>query len=95
MGEFLTGVFCGLDVGCAGVATSHSEDGDCITDTTGGGEIEVDVEGKGSEGASVSIGATLRVLGGVCFGVATFAFIGGNIVLVLGFLHPCVTPRQY
>lgn len=95
MGEFLTGVFCGLDVGCAGVVTSHSEDGDCITDTTGGGEIEVDVEGKGSVGASVSIGATLKVLGGVCFGVATFAFIGGNIVLVLGFLHPCVTPRQY
>lgn len=92
----MTGVFCGLDVGCAGVVTSHSlEDGDCITDTTGGGEIEVDVEGMGSEGASVSIGATLRVLGGVCFGVATFAFIDGNIVLDLGFLHPCITPRQY
>lgn len=81
---------------CVGVVTSCSV-GDCKTDTTGGGgEIEAEVEGNGSiVGASVSIGATLNVLGGVCFGVVIFALIGGNIVLVLGFRQPCVIPRQY
>lgn len=57
--------------------------------------MEVDVDGKGSDGASVSIGVTLKVLGGVCLGVAIFALIGGNIVLVLGFRHPCIIPRQH
>lgn len=79
------------------MVTSRSEGGDCITETIGcpGGESEVDVEGKGSVEDIVSIGATLRVLGGVCFGVAILALIGGNIVLVLGFRHPCITPRQH
>lgn len=100
-GEFLAGVFCGLVVGCEGVVTSQSEGGAWITETTGGGEIEAEaevdtqaeVEAKGSEGASgLSTGTTLRLFGGVCLGVGTFPLIGGNIVLVLGFLHPYVTP---
>lgn len=91
-GEFLIGVFWGLDEGCVGEVTSRSEGGDCITVTTGGGEMEADVEGKGSDCTSGSKGVTLKVLGGVCFGVVIFALIDGNIVLVLGFLHPCATP---
>lgn len=66
-----------------------------MTVTTGGGEIEADVDGNGSDCAIGSKGVTLRVLGGVCFGVAIFALIDGNIVLVLGFLHPCATSSQY
>lgn len=97
-GEFLTGLFWGLVVIFVGVVTSISGDDVVRTFvTTGGGDMDVDVEGKVSVGlASVSNGATLRVFGGVCFGVTTFVLIGGNIVLVLGFRHPCFlkTPRR-
>ncbi|KOC62842.1 hypothetical protein WH47_02545 [Habropoda laboriosa] len=56
-------------------------------------DTQAEVEAKGSEGDSgVSTGATLRLFGGVCLGVDSFPLIGGNIVLVLGFLHPYVTP---
>lgn len=87
-----------------GVVTSRSQGGGCITETTGGGEIEAEaevdtqaeVEAKGSEGANgLSTGATLRLFGGVCLGVDSFPLIGGNIVLVLGFLHPYVTPITF
>lgn len=94
-GEFLTGVFWGLVVVCVGVVTSRSGGDERMAETVGGGDMEVEVEGRVSEGlASVSNGATLKVFGGVCFGVTTFVLIGGSIVLVLGFRHPCVTPRR-
>ena len=54
--------------------------------------MEADVEGIGSDCPRGSKGVTVRVSGGVCFGVEIFALIDGNIVLVLGFLHPCATP---
>lgn len=94
-------VFCGLVADCVEVVTSQSEGIGCITETIGGGEIEaeaevdtqVEVEANGSEGTSeLSTGTTLKLFGGVCLGVDSFPLIGGNIVLVLGFLHPYVTP---
>lgn len=76
-----------------GDVASRSDVGDCITVTIGGGDMDDDVEGRGSGGVSVSSGATLNVFGGVCFGVTTLVLIGGSIVLVLGFRHPCINTK--
>lgn len=93
-GEFLTGVFWGLVVIFVGDDVSRSLAGVCITVTIGVGDIEDEVEGKGSGGVKASNGATLKVFGGVCFGVTTFVLIDGSIVLVLGFRHPCINIKS-
>lgn len=95
-GEFLTGVFWGLDVEFfMGDVGSRSDVVDCTTLVTiGDGDIDDDVEGKGSHGDNVSNGITLKVFGGVCFGVTTFVLIDGSIVRDFGFRHPCIIQKN-